>query len=78
MILFITVHLGMIAQTAVSISDLDLYFMVHCLCKFAWCDIAFGGILAILNEVSLRFGLFLFLQKVFGLVTARKIQRLCR
>ena len=34
MILDIGLHLGMTTQIAVSIFDLDLYFMAHRLCKF--------------------------------------------
>ena len=61
MILGISLHLLMTSQTAVSIFDLDLYFMVPGLCKFfrispcqtepfeillpCRCDLAFGGIL---------------------------------
>ena len=32
-------------NSAVAMFDLDLYFMVHRLCKFVWHNIAFGGIL---------------------------------
>ena len=51
MILGISLHLGMTSQTAISMFDLNLYFMVHQLCKFALTslprrrDIVFGGIL---------------------------------
>ena len=38
MILCISLHLGMTTKTAVSIFNLNIYFMVHRLCKFAWCN----------------------------------------
>ena len=40
MILGISLHSGMTTQTAVSIFDLDLYFMAHRFCQFAWRNIA--------------------------------------
>ena len=47
MILGISLHFRMTTQTGVSIFDLDLYFTVHQLCKFAWRNIAFGRILVL-------------------------------
>ena len=55
MILGISLHLGMTTQTAVSICDLDLYFTVHCLCKFEWRDIAFDGILELYQDHNIWF-----------------------
>ena len=54
MILGISLHLGMTTQTAVSIFDLDLYFTVHRLCKFAWRNIAVCGILVIITMFFLE------------------------
>ena len=45
MMLGISLHLGITTQTAVSIFELNLYFTVHRICKFAWRNIAFNGIL---------------------------------
>ena len=47
MILGISLHLGTTSQTAVSVFDHNLYFMVHRLCKFTWRNIAFGRILIV-------------------------------
>ena len=48
MIIGISVHKGMITQTAASVFDSDLYFTVHRLCKFAWRDMEFRRILVLI------------------------------